>query len=103
MVVGGPRRPSSIAPSSSAAITPGLLAGLDELAGGATIESSVIRGTAEAGGKTVFVFPGQGSQLLGMGMGLHAAYPVFAEAFDAVVGELDRHLTAPAARGDVGP
>jgi polyketide synthase 12 len=46
-------------------------------------------------GKTVFVFPGQGSQTLGMGMGLHAGYPVFAEAFDAVVGELDRHLLRP--------
>ncbi|WP_375489599.1 acyltransferase domain-containing protein, partial [uncultured Mycobacterium sp.] len=46
-------------------------------------------------GKTVFVFPGQGSQWLGMGMGLHAAYPVFAEAFNTVVGELDRHLLRP--------
>ena len=33
--------------------------------------------------------------MLGMGMGLHAAYPVFAEAFNAVVGELDRHLLRP--------
>ncbi|WP_052662571.1 type I polyketide synthase, partial [Mycobacterium tuberculosis] len=46
-------------------------------------------------GKTVFVFPGQGSQWLGMGMGLHAGYPVFAEAFNTVVGELDRHLLRP--------
>ncbi len=43
----------------------------------------------------MFVFPGQGSQWLGMGMGLHAAYPVFAEAFNTVVGELDRHLLRP--------
>src|ERR1700756_3966102 len=70
-----------------------LLAGLDELAAGEAI--SVVRGTATAGGKTVFVFPGQGSQSLGMGMGLHAGYPVFAEAFNAVVGELDRHLLRP--------
>ena len=79
-----------------------LLAGLDELAsddmagppqaGGAP---TVIRGTATSAGKTVFVFPGQGSQLLGMGRGLHAEYPVFAEAFDAVVAELDRHLLRP--------
>ncbi|WP_230870850.1 acyltransferase domain-containing protein, partial [Mycobacterium canetti] len=48
-----------------------------------------------AAGKTVFVFPGQGSQWLGMGMGLHAGYPVFAEAFNTVVGELDRHLLRP--------
>ncbi|MDT5146647.1 MAG: mycoketide-CoA synthase, partial [Mycobacterium sp.] len=42
-----------------------------------------------------FVFPGQGSQWLGMGMGLHAGYPVFAEAFNTVVAELDRHLLRP--------
>ncbi|WP_460015495.1 SDR family NAD(P)-dependent oxidoreductase, partial [Mycobacterium avium] len=40
-------------------------------------------------------FPGQGSQTLGMGRQLHAGYPVFAEAFDAVVAELDRHLLRP--------
>ncbi|WP_139822315.1 type I polyketide synthase, partial [Mycobacterium lacus] len=56
---------------------------------------SVIRGTATPAGKTVFVFPGQGSQSLGMGMGLHAGYQVFAEAFNTVVGELDRHLLRP--------
>ncbi|HWT47462.1 MAG TPA: type I polyketide synthase, partial [Mycobacterium sp.] len=71
----------------------GLLAGLDELA--TDDAASVIRGTATPGGKTVFVFPGQGSQTLGMGMGLHAGYPVFAEAFNTVVGELDRHLLRP--------
>jgi mycoketide-CoA synthase len=70
-----------------------LLAGLDELASGEV--ASVIRGTATTGGKTVFVFPGQGSQILGMGMGLHAGYPVFAEAFNTVVAELDRHLLRP--------
>ncbi|WP_156764539.1 type I polyketide synthase, partial [Mycobacterium sp. E3247] len=67
-----------------------LLAGLDELASGEA--GSVVQGTATPGGKTVFVFPGQGAQILGMGMGLHAAYPVFAEAFNTVVAELDRHL-----------
>ncbi|HET7075723.1 MAG TPA: type I polyketide synthase, partial [Mycobacterium sp.] len=70
-----------------------LLAGLDELVADEPV--SVIRGTATPAGKTVFVFPGQGSQLLGMGMGLHAGYPVFAEAFNTVVGELDRHLLRP--------
>ena len=69
------------------------LAGLEELAAGDPM--SVVRGTATPGGKTVFVFPGQGSQSLGMGMGLHAAYPVFAEAFNTVVAELDRHLLRP--------
>ena len=76
----------------------GLLTGLDELAGDDSAGSTMlglVRGTACPGGKTVFVFPGQGSQMLGMGMGLHAAYPVFAEAFNTVVAELDRHLLRP--------
>ena len=71
-----------------------LLAGLDELATD-DLAGTIVRGTATPGGKTVFVFPGQGSQILGMGMGLHAAYPVFAEAFDAVLTELDQHLLRP--------
>ena len=71
-----------------------LVSGLAELAGGLA-GGSVISGNAAPAGKTVFVFPGQGSQWLGMGMGLHAAYPVFAEAFNTVVGELDRHLLRP--------
>ncbi|WP_156746498.1 type I polyketide synthase, partial [Mycobacterium sp. E1715] len=70
-----------------------LLAGLDELAAGEL--GAVVQGTVTPGGKTVFVFPGQGAQILGMGMGLHAAYPVFAEAFNTVVAELDRHLLRP--------
>jgi polyketide synthase 12 len=76
----------------------GLLAGLNELAADDLAGSSMpglIRGTACPAGKTVFVFPGQGSQTLGMGMGLHTGYPVFAEAFNTVVGELDRHLLRP--------
>ncbi|MDT5134228.1 MAG: mycoketide-CoA synthase, partial [Mycobacterium sp.] len=71
-----------------------LLTGLKELADGLP-GASVIAGQATPAGKTVFVFPGQGSQWLGMGMGLHTAYPVFAEAFNTAVGELDRHLLRP--------
>ncbi len=69
-----------------------LLSGLDELATGQA--ASVLQGTATPG-KTAFVFPGQGAQLLDMGRELHAAYPVFAEAFDTVLGELDQHLLRP--------
>ncbi|WP_142281302.1 type I polyketide synthase, partial [Mycobacterium palustre] len=69
-----------------------LIGGLDELATGEV--AAAVQGVAAAG-KTVFVFPGQGSQSLGMGMGLHAGYRVFAEAFDTVVAELDRHLLRP--------
>ncbi|MGH3636695.1 MAG: acyltransferase domain-containing protein, partial [Mycobacterium sp.] len=71
-----------------------LVSGLAGLADGLP-GAAVVSGVATPAGKTVFVFPGQGSQWLGMGMGLHAAYPVFAEAFNTVVGELDRHLLRP--------
>ncbi|ORB15344.1 type I polyketide synthase [Mycobacterium noviomagense] len=71
-----------------------LVAGLGELAEG-NQAGALVQGSVRPAGKTVFVFPGQGSQWLGMGMGLHAAYPVFAEVFNTVVAELDRHLLRP--------
>ncbi|QUR67889.1 type I polyketide synthase [Mycobacterium spongiae] len=71
-----------------------LLAGLVGLADD-DLGSATVRGVAGPAGKTVFVFPGQGSQWLGMGIELHTGYPAFAEAFDTVVGELDRHLLRP--------
>jgi acyl transferase domain-containing protein len=40
----------------------------------------VVRGRAGAGGRTVLVFPGQGAQWAGMGAGLLAQSPVFAQA-----------------------
>ena len=59
-----------------------LLAGLDALAGD-ELSGSVIRGTAVPAGKTVFVFPGQGSQWLGMGIELLDTAPVFARQIEA--------------------
>jgi acyl transferase domain-containing protein len=58
-------------------------------------DPDVVVGRARSVGKTVFVFPGQGSQWLGMGRDLCERFPVFAEAFDQAVAALDPHLRFP--------
>ncbi|ATY14196.1 beta-ketoacyl synthase [Amycolatopsis sp. AA4] len=55
----------------------------------------VVRGIATGGGRTAFLFAGQGSQRAQMGTQLAARYPAFAEAYDEVCAELDKHLDRP--------
>ncbi|WP_406330723.1 type I polyketide synthase [Streptomyces sp. NBC_00203] len=75
-----------------------LVSGLEAVASGA------VRGAAVSEGRTAFVFTGQGSQRAGMGRELYESFPVFAEAFDRVAGELDpllgRSLAEVIASGD---
>ncbi|MFI1386721.1 SDR family NAD(P)-dependent oxidoreductase, partial [Embleya sp. NPDC020886] len=54
-----------------------LTAGLEALAAGVPA-TGVVQGIAQAARRTVFVFPGQGSQWLGMAAGLLGSSPVFA-------------------------
>ncbi|KZS62298.1 type I polyketide synthase [Mycobacterium ostraviense] len=81
-----------------------LLQGLAGLAAGEP-GPAVVTGRARPTGKTVFVFPGQGSQWAGMGAQLLDAAPVFAEHMrrcDKALGEYVRWSLLDVVRGAPG-
>nr|WP_218007985.1 type I polyketide synthase [Herbidospora sakaeratensis] len=67
-----------------------LLATLDALAGDRP-DPNLVRGQVRPLGKTVFVFPGQGSQWDGMARDLLATSPVFADHLRAAAEAIERH------------
>ncbi|WP_143265159.1 type I polyketide synthase, partial [Amycolatopsis lexingtonensis] len=67
-----------------------LVRGLTALADGVS-DPSVVRGDA-APGPFAVLFTGQGAQRVGMGRGLYERFPVYAEAFDAVLAHFGPEL-----------
>lgn len=65
-----------------------LLAGLADL----IAEPGPVPAPATTAAKTAFVFPGYGSQWLGIGQRLYERFPVFAHTFDEAANALDKNL-----------
>ncbi|MEV0259713.1 type I polyketide synthase, partial [Streptomyces sp. NPDC050732] len=72
-----------------------LIAGLEALAAGEPHAALIGPSNSQArmgGDDVVWLFSGQGSQLVGMGAGLYERFPVFAAVFDEVCGLLEGPL-----------
>ncbi|MGC0330784.1 acyl transferase domain-containing protein/short-subunit dehydrogenase/acyl carrier protein [Streptomyces sp. SAI-170] len=68
-----------------------LRAALEALSAGEA-SADVVTGTADQAGKTVFVFPGQGSQWVGMATQLAEESPVFAERLAECAAAIEAHV-----------
>ncbi|MCK9903802.1 SDR family NAD(P)-dependent oxidoreductase, partial [Frankia sp. Cpl3] len=91
VVIGPPGGDSGSSSDSGAASPAGPLAGLAALAADQP-HPTLVRGQAAEPGRTVFVFPGQGSQWAGMAVPLLERSPVFAEHLAACEDALAPHV-----------